>query len=133
MLKNSPRERGVAFYRSSRSECVFSLKSRPVPSYASRRYWRTMVGRNSESETGQRQKREAAGLNSEGGAKRSREDKERLGSPAVCCRCSVCKTVFLNDRAGETEVLLRPSQKKQLKFGSAVRRLALFRSESHLP
>lgn len=60
---------------------------------------RTMVGRNSESETGQRQKREAAGLNDEGGVKRSREDKERLGSPAVCCRCSVCKTVFLNERA----------------------------------
>lgn len=79
----------------------------------SRRYWRTMVGRNSESETGQRQKREAAGLNDEGGAKRSREDKERLGSPAVCCRCSVCKTVFLNDRTGETEVLLGSSRKKQ--------------------
>lgn len=68
-----------------------------------------MVGRNSESETGQRQKREAAGLNGGGEVKRSREDKERLGSPAVCCRCSVCKTVFLNDRTDETEVLLRSS------------------------
>lgn len=66
--------------------------------WTNRRYWRAIAERNSESETGQRQKREPSGLNGEEKVARSREDKERLGSPAVCCRCSVYKTVFLNDQ-----------------------------------
>ena len=47
-------------------------------------------------------RKERLGLNGDGRAKGNREDKERLGSPAVCCRCSVCKTVFLNGRIDET-------------------------------